>query len=120
MARGLQMSGDGILQIVQTGDVGREDVEAFLEDFVSFLEAATEEEPLFILADTKRVGKLSVKARKTLVSLSRDSRFGRIAILGSGRYIRVMVSFVNKAVGRDNVRFFDAEDKALTWLKAGR
>ncbi len=81
------MSSDGILQIVQAGDVKKEDVEAFLEDFVSFLEAASEEEPLFILANTKHVGKLSVKARKTLVGLGRDPRFGKIAILGSGRYM---------------------------------
>ncbi len=120
MAYELRMGDNGILHIVHSGDVKKEEVEVFLEDLVLFLEAATEAEPLLVLANNKQTGKLSVKARKTLVGLSRDPRLGKMAILGSGRYMRVMVSFVNKAVGRGNIRFFDVEKKALAWRKAGR
>jgi hypothetical protein len=84
-----------------------------------YLESATETEPLLLLSDVSRLGKVSVKARSALAGLSGDPRLGKNAILGSSRYQRVLATFIDKAVGRDNIRFFDTEAEALAWLKSG-
>jgi hypothetical protein len=118
MAHELRMRDDGILWLAQIGDVDEEDMDAFLGDLTPFLEAATEGQSLLILSDTSRTGKLSANARKLLAGLGRDPRLRKTAILGSGRYTRVVASFINKAAGRDNIRFFDSEQEAIAWLKA--
>lgn len=118
MAHEMHMGDDGILRFAFIGDMGEEGVEAFIEDFTPFLEAATEAEPLVILADASQAGKTSSAARKAYVRLNRDLRGGKVAVVGSRRYGRVLVSFILKATGRDNIRFFESEEKALTWLKA--
>ncbi len=118
MAHEIDMRDDGILWLAQIGDVDKEDMDAFLEDLTPFLEAATEAQPLLILSDTNRTGKLSASARKLLAGLGRDPRLRKTAIVGSGRYTRVVAGFINKAAGRDNICFFDSEEEAIAWLKA--
>ena len=95
-------------------------MEGFLEAYQPFIEASTEEHPLLILCEVSGGGKLSPQARKILASLGRDPRLGKNAILGVGRYQRVMASFINRAAGRDNIRFFESEEKALDWLNESR
>jgi hypothetical protein len=118
MAHEISMGDDGILRLAFIGDMVGEDIEIFIKDFTPFLEAATEVEPLNILADASRAGKTSSAARKAYVRLNRDLRGGKVAVVGARRYGRVLVSFILKATGRDNVRFFDSEEEALAWLKA--
>jgi hypothetical protein len=84
-----------------------------------FLEAASEAKPLPVLSDVTRAGKLSSIARRNLATMSSDPRMGKNAIVGVNRYQRVMASFVIKASGQHNVRFFDSETEALEWLKEG-
>lgn len=120
MAHEIRMRDDGVLWVAQIGYVDEADMAAFLEGLTPFLEAATETQPLLILSDTSRTGKLSASARKLLAGLGRDPRLRKTAILGTGRYTRVVASFINKAAGRDNIRFFDSEQEAVAWLKAER
>lgn len=117
MAYELRMGDDGILRLVGTGDLDEEIAEAVMKDLASFLEAATMERPLLLLSDVSRSGKVSSRARSLLADLARDPRLGKNAILGGGRYNRVLASFINKATGQDNIRFFDSEEEALVWLK---
>jgi hypothetical protein len=119
MAHEIRMRDDGILWVALIGYyVDDVDIDAFIEELTPFLESATEMQPLLILSDTSRASKLSASARKHLASLGRDPRFRKTAILGTGRYIRVVAGFINKAAGRDNIRFFDSEQEAVDWLKA--
>ncbi len=118
MTHEIEMRDDGILRMALIGDVGKEDMEVFLKDYVPFLEAATEAEPLAVLVDSVRSGKLSSKARKAFAGMNRDPRLGKVANVRSGRYTRVLIGWVLKATGRDNLRFFDSEEEALAWLKA--
>lgn len=117
MAHKISMREDGVLWLAQIGDVDEDDMDAFLKDLMPFLEASTEANPLLILSDTSRTGKLSASARKLLAGIGSDPRLSKTAIVGSGRYTRVLVSFINKAAGRNNIRFFDSEEEALAWLK---
>ncbi len=111
----LRMDDDGILQIFYS-DKGKER-DAVFKAFDSFLDAATEAEPLLLLVDGRRTAKLSKTARKTFAKLGRDPRVGKCAILGAGRYVRLMVNFFNKAAGRDNIYLFESKEKAIAWLK---
>jgi hypothetical protein len=46
----------------------------------------------------------------------RDPRVGRSAMVGTSPYFRVLVGFILKATGRDDVRLFALLDEALDWL----
>ena len=118
MAYELRMGDNGILRIFSSSE-GKE-LDVSLKDFETFLETATEAGPLLILMDGRDAGKAPARARKAFAKLGQDPRVGKCALLGMGRYVRLMASFVNKAVGRDNIRFFGSEEKAIAWLKAQR
>jgi hypothetical protein len=118
MAHKLEMCDDGILRLAFIGDQDEKDMEAFQQDFAPFLEAVTEEEPLRIFTDSSQSGKFTSAARKTFLTLNRNPKIGRTAILGASRYTRVLAGLVLKATRRDNIRFFDSETEALAWLKA--
>ena len=119
MAHNVIMGDDDILRIQFEGDIGKEEIEAFLEDYLPYLEAASKENPLRVLA-LPAIGsnKFSSHARKTLARLNNDPRLGKSATIGVNRYTRVLVSFVLKATGRDNIAFFDTEEEALAWLNS--
>ena len=118
MTHEIEMRKDGILRIAFIGDVDDKDMEAYNEDLVPYIEAATPEKPLLTLADSARSGKFSSAARKSFLSQNNDPRIGKAAVIGASRYTRVLASFVLKATGRGNVRFFDSEEQAVAWLKS--
>jgi hypothetical protein len=119
MAHKLSMGDDGILRMKFSGDFGKEEAEAFLEDFMPFLEAATGTEPMHFIADVSQVGKTSAAARKVFSDLFRepDPRRGKMALVGASRYVRVVAGFLMRAAGETGWRFFDTEEEALAWLK---
>jgi hypothetical protein len=94
-------------------------MENLFRDFAPFLEAASEAEPVHMVLDATLSGKVSSGARKLLSDINNDLRVGTIAVIGAKRYIRVLVSFVLRATGRDNFRFFDSEKEAVAWLEEG-
>jgi hypothetical protein len=56
--------------------------------------------------------------RKTVLEIIRDFRLEKAAVVGASRYARVLASFIMKATGRNNIRFFVSEEEGLAWLKA--
>lgn len=119
MAHTVMMGEDNILRVQFEGEIGKEEIEAFLEDYMPYLEAASEGNPLRVLAlPAIGSGKFSSHARKTLARLNDDPRLGKSATIGIDRYARVLVSFVLKATGRENIAFFDTEEEALAWLNS--
>jgi hypothetical protein len=119
VAREISMGDDGILRVAVVGTASDEEAEAFLRDFTQIVESATETEPLHLIVDTTLAGKPSAVERRAYFEINRNPRIGKAAVLGASRYTRVVISFVLKTSGRDNVRFFDLEEEALTWLKEG-
>jgi hypothetical protein len=116
----LQMKEDGILWI-GLDELLEEDVESFIRDFTAYLEAATAEKPLrTYTVNTSPTIKYPTAIRKMFATLNSDARLGKSATVGINRYARVLVGFVLKATGRDNIGFFDSEEEALAWLKEGR
>ncbi|MGC9395566.1 MAG: hypothetical protein ACP5J4_11995 [Anaerolineae bacterium] len=115
----IQMGDDGIVRIDFAGGVlEREEVDDFVRDFHVYLDAATPKAPLCTLTAAGRSGvKLSSKVRKAFSDLNNDPRLGKSATVGVDRYTRVLIGFVLKATGRDNIRFFETEEEALAWLQ---
>jgi len=119
MAHELQMGDDGILRMAIYGDYDDSAAETCTRDFSAFVETSTVDKPLRILNDVRQAGKVSSKARRLITGMVRDPRVGKFAIVGVDRYARVLVSFLAKAAGQDSIRFFEGEEEALAWLKAG-
>jgi hypothetical protein len=113
------MQDDGILRInFAGGALERDEVDDFLRDFNLYLGAATPEAPLRTLTIADQSGmKLSSRVRKAFSDLNSDPHLGKAATIGMDRYTRVLVGFVLKATGRDNIRLFEREEEALAWLR---
>jgi len=118
MGHEMRMGQDGILRVKFIGFLEREDAEAYIRDYSTYVERATPEKPLHSLADAKEMTKMSSVARKTIIETfsSSDARIGKTAVVGASRYLRVLTSFILKAVGRENIRLFATEEEALLWL----
>jgi hypothetical protein len=112
------MGDDGILRVRFIGNLDREDAEAYLGDYQRYLEGREPGEHLHFLVDATDLGKFSAAARKLWIDAFRDPdpRIGDTALVGASRYVRVLSSFILKAVGRDNVKLFATEGEALAWL----
>ncbi len=113
----MQMREDGILQIRFIGVLESADLPQFISEFNRYLEAATPEKPLRTLSKADQPGmKYSPAVRKAFADMNSDPRLGKSATIGVDRYTRVLAGFVLKATGRENIRFFDAEELAVAWL----
>ena len=116
MSYELYMGQDDILRLVYTGPIEEGELDVFVAEYEVFLGERTAESPLLMLSEATRAGKLSPEARKVFADLGQDPRLAKNAIVGVGRYARVIAGFINKAAGRDNIRFFETEEEALAWL----
>jgi len=114
----LYRRGDRILHLAFIGDQSDADMEAFRDEFLPFVEAATDDDPLLIVVDGTRSAKFSSDGRKVFLELNKNLKIAKVAVWGANRYARVLVSFVIKATGRNNIRFTETEQEALDWLEA--
>jgi hypothetical protein len=112
----LKMGDDGILRLSFIGDIGLEDVDRYAQELAPYLEAASETDKLRMISYSGREGKFSADARRRFTEMNQDPRVGRVAVLGGNRFTRVMATIILKATGRHNIRFFDSETEALSWL----
>jgi len=117
MAHEMHMRDDGILSIALDGDMDKEDVATFSAAIQPFLEGASEEHPLRVLAQRNTAGRYRPAARRLFAELSSDPRLGKVAVASPSRYGRVLVGFIVKASGRDNVHFCSSKDDAVAWLQ---
>ena len=118
MAHELDLIEEGIVRLAFIGDITDADVDAFLQGFLPFMEATTTDHPLGLLIDASRDGKMVPSARRNFTDLNKDPRLGYIAISNINRFNRVVATFIMKATGRNNIRFFDSEAAALAWLQS--
>ena len=117
MSYKIEMRDDGIVYVAFGGSVSTEEMEEFRREWLTYLDAVTEEEPLRVVSESPGLIKFSAGARRILVELQRLPKMGPSAIVGANRYVRVLTAFILKATGRDNVRFFNTVEEAVAWLK---
>ncbi len=114
----MTMTEDAILKITIPAVLEHGEVEPLIADITRYVASATPDAPLRILVLIKQHGiKFSPVARKTLATLNADRRLGLVAIVGAERYVRVLIGFILKATGRNNIHFFASEELAMAWLQ---
>jgi hypothetical protein len=117
MAFKIKMAQDGILRVHLEGDIDQGIVKSFKREYSPYVEASTPEVPLNNIIFLHNLGKLSHAARRYLTELNQDPRYGLAAFINPPRKVRVLGQFIQKATGRDNIKFFNNENEALSWMK---
>jgi len=69
------------------------------------------------LNDLREAGKASSAARKVFSQLMKNEKVAKHAFVGMRILTRVIVSFIMKASGVNNIKFFSNEEDAVKWLK---
>lgn len=59
----------------------------------------------------------TVEARKVYAEIIKSPKIGKAAIFGLNRPNKVIVSFLLKVSGKNDLRVFSTEEEALKWLK---
>ncbi len=109
---------DDILFFSFTGDLSKEIASDFSEYIHDLLEKEySVERPLRLISNSAYEGHSSPGARRHISKLLTDKRIGRIAIYNGSAILRVIMSFILRAIRRDNVRFFDTEVDSINWIK---
>ncbi|MEM7034009.1 MAG: STAS/SEC14 domain-containing protein [Chloroflexota bacterium] len=118
MAHEMQLISDKILKVSLIGDFNEDGLAAYNIEYEQYLANVSGENPLHVLADAAREGRLSAAARRDFSRRTKeDDRVGRTAIINAKRVNRVMATFIMKAAGRsEQFRFFDNEQDAVAWL----
>ncbi len=117
MAHEIHMDTDGILRVALIGEFDKGEVEFLQRGLAPFLEAATPSNPLHVILDAGRIGKLLMDARDYFTELNKDPRLGQMAVVHADAQMRVLSRFIPKASGRDNLRVFESDADALKWLR---
>jgi hypothetical protein len=104
---------DDLVRLAFIGDIDEADVEVLIQDLQPHLDGVAASNALHMLVDASRDGKMSSAARRTFTDLNKDARFGRVGICQISRVNKVIATFIMKATGRQNIRFFDTEEEAL-------
>ena len=113
----IKMGTDGILRASFYGDVDEFDMDGYWRDLRPYLDAATQDAPVQLITDTSGTRGYTREARQNLISINKDPRIGKTAILGANQITRVLVHFIHIASQRENMRLFNQEDEAIGWLK---
>lgn len=116
MSVDIHMGKDGILRANFSGDLDSSIVEQLRREFTPYIEASTPESPLKSIISFNGLGKISFRTRRYLTELNQDARFGAAAYLQPPRKARVLSQFIHKGSHRNNIRFFETEQEAITWL----
>jgi hypothetical protein len=70
-----------------------------------------------LLQLTLQPGKLCGPARKEFTQFNSGGNIGKVGIIGSNPFIKVLATFILKASNRNNIRFFNGEGEAIEWIK---
>ncbi|MCB8965680.1 MAG: STAS/SEC14 domain-containing protein [Chloroflexota bacterium] len=120
MAFKFDMHSENVLFIKVTGDFTDADTEAYLQELFAYANSFTETEQLHSLLDATALGKVSPNVRRAVSSSVDDPRFGKTAVLGNSRFVKVLIDFLIKATSRENIRYFTDQDAALDWITANQ
>lgn len=118
MAYTLQTDDDGILQVTIAGNFTQEELSAYMDDISGIMLNVPDDTKLRSFIDTTDLGRVNPNLRRTVGNFMDNPKFGRTAVLGNSRVVKVMIDFVLKASGRHHMQYFTDRDEATTWLKA--
>jgi hypothetical protein len=96
-------------------EVNEEDAKNMYDDFLKIIEKKKLQTDW--LLDLSKLKKVSAKARKVLVEITKKAQVRKNAFIGASIYIKVLSEFVRFAAGRKDSRYFTKEKDALKWIK---
>jgi len=120
MAHSFQMQANGTLYVKVSGSFSEEDLAGYLAELNSYLEPLRMDERLLSFMDATELEHVSPSVRRAVNDFVKDPRFGKTAVLGNNRFIKVLIDFVMRASGRDHMRYFTDRAEALSWLENGK
>ena len=108
---------EGIIRTRSQGDFEEADARRQMAEILEIAESRPGK--VLVLNDLTEAGKASSGARKVYAQMLESDKFARHAFVGMRTLTRVIVSFLVRASGAENARFFASEEEALKWLKEG-
>ena len=106
---------NGIIRNKTWGDFGKEDAQRLSSALLKLIESRPGQ--VLILNDLTEAGNASYEARKIFADMFKNERIKRRAFVGMKTLTKVIVSFIMNFSSSKNVKFFDTEEAALSWLK---
>ena len=107
----------GIIRNQSQGDFDEGDATRQVAAILEIAEAETGK--VLVLNDLAQAGKASSGARKVYAGVLKSEQIAKHAFVGMRTLTRGIVSFVMRASGAKNAMFFETEEEAMRWLKAG-
>lgn len=121
MAYTVERLKEGVLKVEFIDVISEEDAIGFAAGVQAHLRPEKGAKQLDVLIDTSSAdSKLAPKTRRILTEYNKNPLIGNHAVVGINRALKVMATFIVKASGRNNIRFFDTEAEALDWLEKER
>ena len=107
---------DGIIVGEFWGEQSEEGAKEFVEQIAELME--TTKGKRRILIDATEGGRSGIRARKVYVGFAKSIKeMDKVTIFGLGVLTKVVATFIVRAAGRKNVKFFLTEEEAIKWLK---
>ena len=107
----------GIVRNRSAGDFEEEDARRQMAEILRIVESRPGK--VLVLNDLTAAGTASSGARKVFAEMLQSEKIARHAFVGMRTLTRVIVSFLVRASGARDARFFATEEEALRWLKEG-
>ncbi len=104
----------GIIRMVCIGDQDEASARAMAEEMLRI--SKTVSGPPRVLFDTTRAGRFSVEARQLAARSLNMAKGGRAAVIAPSMPMRALGLFIAAGRGAQNVRVFETEREALSWL----
>lgn len=116
----IKMGPEGILRIKLSGNLDNGIVETIRREYSPYVDASTQENPLFNMFFLTDLERLSSSIRHYFIELNRDPRYGYSAYVKPSRRAKVLGQLIQKATRREKIQFFDQETEAIQWLQSNK
>ncbi|MCA9872571.1 MAG: STAS/SEC14 domain-containing protein [Anaerolineales bacterium] len=117
MAHQFQMQDNGILYVKVSGDFTEAELEDYLTQLNAYLAPLSQDERLESFMDATELSNVSPNVRRAVNDFVKDPRFGKTAVYGTNRFVKVLIDFILRASGRTHMRYFTDKDAAWKWLE---
>jgi hypothetical protein len=116
MAYSLHIDEEGILQVTMSDDFTEDELKSYMKELDEILATIPDGEKLKTFIDTSDLGRVNPNLRRSVGDFMDTPKFGKTAVFGNSRVVKVMIDFVLKASGRHHMKYFTDQDEATTWL----
>jgi len=111
---------DGIWQIQIDKEWNEESLDSLIEVYKKTTQEQTIKPKILVnMTYAARIPSSSFRKKASVFAkeAARIFSFERVALYGGGNIRKIIISFVTKAAGLKNIKFFSTEEEALKWLK---